>query len=95
MGEKMEKNSNPESATAENTAEEQIKGSKTPERPSVALIIGSEGIKSFCALPFIEYLQEEKITLDLVIGVSGGACWPDSWAQAMTSSRLRKSFPKQ
>ncbi len=48
---------------------------KAPEykHPSVALIIGSEGIKSFSALPFIEYLQEEGIQLDLVIGVSGGA----------------------
>lgn len=43
------------------------------QRPSVALIIGSEGIKSFSALPFIEYLQEEEILVDLVIGVSGGA----------------------
>ncbi|GEM_PF-822496 len=46
---------------------------KKPESPSVALIIGSEGIKSFCALPFIEYLQSENIEIDLVIGVSGGA----------------------
>ncbi|WP_031483908.1 patatin-like phospholipase family protein [Maridesulfovibrio frigidus] len=46
---------------------------KANDRPSIALIIGSEGIKSFCALPFIEYLQEQKVTIDLVIGVSGGA----------------------
>lgn len=46
---------------------------KGKQRPSVALIIGSEGIKSFCAIPFIEFLQDEGINLDLVIGVSGGA----------------------
>ncbi|SDK77065.1 NTE family protein [Maridesulfovibrio ferrireducens] len=60
----MEENTNPEP---------QEKPAKAIERPSIALIIGSEGIKSFCALPFIEYLQKENIKVDLVIGVSGGA----------------------
>ncbi|CCO24999.1 patatin-like phospholipase family protein [Maridesulfovibrio hydrothermalis] len=62
----MEKRTKPETRQQETAPE-------IPERPSVALIIGSEGIKSFCALPFIEYLQEQRIKIDLVIGVSGGA----------------------
>ncbi len=55
------------------TSEQQDPPKNSDARPSIALIIGSEGIKSFCALPFIEYLQKEKIKIDLVIGVSGGA----------------------
>ncbi|SMF40174.1 patatin-like phospholipase family protein [Desulfovibrio gilichinskyi] len=55
------------------TPEPQDPPKKPDNSPSIALIIGSEGIKSFCALPFIEYLQKENIKIDLVIGVSGGA----------------------
>lgn len=94
MGEKMEKNSSPESATAENTAEEQIIGPQAPERPSVALIIGSEGIKSSCALPFIEYLQEEKINLDLVIGVSGGALLAGFMGAGYDLKQIQEVFSK-
>ncbi|ACS80689.1 patatin-like phospholipase family protein [Maridesulfovibrio salexigens] len=90
----MEKNSSPESATPENTTEEQSKGPKTPERPSVALIIGSEGIKSFCALPFIEYLQAEKINLDLVIGVSGGALLAGFMGAGYDLKQIQEVFSK-
>lgn len=54
-------------------SEQQNQPEKSNDRPSIALIIGSEGIKSFCALPFIEYLQKENIKIDIIIGVSGGA----------------------
>ena len=90
----MEKNSSPESAAAENTAEEQTKGPNAPERPSVALIIGSEGIKSFCALPFIEYLQAEKINLDLVIGVSGGALLAGFMGAGYDLKQIQEVFSK-
>ncbi|WP_320170446.1 patatin-like phospholipase family protein [Maridesulfovibrio sp.] len=66
----MEENNSPQ-PSGEEAAPNQ--NPKSPNKPSVALIIGSEGIKSFCALPFIEYLLAEGVGIDLVIGVSGGA----------------------
>ncbi|WP_421902697.1 patatin-like phospholipase family protein [Maridesulfovibrio sp.] len=90
----MEKNSKPESLEDEKATEEQKKVPKAPERPSVALIIGSEGIKSFCALPFIEYLQEEKINLDLVIGVSGGALLAGFMGAGYDLKQIQEVFSK-
>ncbi|WP_320174969.1 patatin-like phospholipase family protein [Maridesulfovibrio sp.] len=90
----MEKNSKPDSIENESATEEQEKAPKAPERPSVALIIGSEGIKSFCALPFIEFLQEEKVTLDLVIGVSGGALLAGFMGAGYDLKQIQEVFSK-
>lgn len=90
----MEENNQP---TAPEQQEEQTEGqkkSKAPERPSVALIIGSEGIKSFCALPFIEYLQAEKIDIDLVIGVSGGALLAGFMGAGYNLKQIQEVFSK-
>ncbi|WP_027722156.1 patatin-like phospholipase family protein [Maridesulfovibrio zosterae] len=62
-----------EEKNSTDTQKEIVAPPKSPLRPSVALILGSEGIKSFCALPFIEYLQAQNVKIDLIIGVSGGA----------------------
>ncbi|WP_319759060.1 patatin-like phospholipase family protein [Maridesulfovibrio sp.] len=67
---------------------------KKPESPSVALIIGSEGIKSFCALPFIEYLQSENIEIDLVIGVSGGALLAGFMGAGYNLKQIQDVFSK-
>ncbi|NDV26936.1 patatin-like phospholipase family protein [Desulfovibrio sp. JC010] len=101
----MEENSKPESPQQEQTAdrpdeqaqgesEEQQKVAKAPERPSVALIIGSEGIKSFAALPFIEYLQSENINIDLVIGVSGGALLAGFMGAGYDLKQIQEVFSK-
>lgn len=74
--------------------EEQNTPPKAPSRPSVALIIGSEGIKSFCALPFIEYLQEQKIKIDLVIGVSGGALLAGFLGAGYNLRQIQEVFSK-
>ncbi len=75
-------------------AEEQKTPQKISTRPSVALIIGSEGIKSFCALPFIEYLQEQKVKIDLVIGVSGGALLAGFLGAGYNLRQIQEVFSK-
>ncbi len=90
----MEKNNKPESPEAQPGNTEREKVQKSPHRPSVALIIGSEGIKSFCALPFIEFLKEEKVNLDLVIGVSGGALLAGFMGAGYDLKQIQEVFSK-
>ncbi|WP_432737278.1 patatin-like phospholipase family protein [Maridesulfovibrio sp. FT414] len=73
---------------------EQPEQTKKSHRPSVALIIGSEGIKSFCALPFIEFLQNEGVKLDLVIGVSGGALLAGFMGAGYNLRQIQEVFSK-
>ncbi|WP_415716618.1 patatin-like phospholipase family protein [Maridesulfovibrio sp.] len=90
----MEEQNQPLSPEPHDEQTKKNKTSKDPERPSVALIIGSEGIKSFCALPFIEYLQEEKIEIDLVIGVSGGALLAGFMGTGYNLKQIQEVFSK-
>jgi NTE family protein len=46
----------------------------TPERkPTVAVVTGSGGIKTFAAVALFEFLKEANIRPDLLVGCSGGA----------------------
>lgn len=90
----MEANKKPDSPESAPETDKQDKIKKSPERPSVALIIGSEGIKSFCALPFIEFLQQEKVDLDLVIGVSGGALLAGFMGAGYNLKQIQEVFSK-
>ncbi len=67
---------------------------KESTSPSVALILGSEGIKSFCALPFIEHLQEEGVNIDLVAGVSGGALLAAFFGAGYNLKQIQDIFSK-
>ncbi|WP_419780188.1 patatin-like phospholipase family protein [Maridesulfovibrio sp.] len=90
----MEENNQPIPSEQQEEQTEKQKKPKAPERPSVALILGSEGIKSFCALPFIEYLQAEKIDIDLVIGVSGGALLAGFMGAGYDLKQIQEVFSK-
>ncbi|WP_321403051.1 patatin-like phospholipase family protein [Maridesulfovibrio sp.] len=90
----MEESKQPESPENNNKADDRPKAPKAPDRPTVALIIGSEGIKSFCALPFIEYLQSEDIKIDLVIGVSGGALLAGFLGAGYNLKQIQEVFSK-
>lgn len=41
--------------------------------PKVALVLGTGGIKAMAGLALFEFLQEQKIPIDLLVGCSGGA----------------------
>ena len=90
----MEEKNQPIPPEQQKEQTDEQKKSKASERPSVALIIGSEGIKSFCALPFIEYLQAEKIDIDLVIGVSGGALLAGFMGTGYDLKQIQEVFSK-
>ncbi|MFN0085885.1 MAG: patatin-like phospholipase family protein [Blastocatellia bacterium] len=43
------------------------------ELPKVAIVLGTGGIKAMAGLALFEFLQEQKIPIDLMVGCSGGA----------------------
>jgi NTE family protein len=42
-------------------------------RPKVGVVLSSGSIKAFSSLPLFEFLHEENITIDLLVGCSGGS----------------------
>lgn len=48
-----------------------IKSSKS--RPSVAIVMGSGGIRSLSGLPLLELIKEKRVPIDTLIGTGGGA----------------------
>lgn len=63
-------------------------------KPKVGLVLGGEGIKSFCALPMIEYFIKTKMEVDLVVGVSGGAFMAALWGAGYNLRQIQKIFAK-
>ncbi|HEX4949931.1 MAG TPA: patatin-like phospholipase family protein [Blastocatellia bacterium] len=47
-------------------------------RPQVAVVLGLIGVRAAAAIPLFEFLEEEQIAIDLLLGTSGGA-----WLAAM------------
>lgn len=43
------------------------------ELPRIALVLGTGGIKAMAGLALFEFLQEQKVPIDLLVGCSGGA----------------------
>jgi NTE family protein len=43
------------------------------ELPKIALVLGTGGIKAMACLALFEFLEEQKIPIDLLVGCSGGA----------------------
>ena len=49
-----------------------VEGERSDQKPVVALVLASGGLKPFSALPLIEFLDRENISVDLLVGASGG-----------------------
>lgn len=49
-----------------------------PLRPQVAIVLGLIGVRAAAAIPLFEFLDEEQVDVDLMVGTSGGA-----WLTAM------------
>ncbi len=43
------------------------------ERPKIAMVLGTGGIKAMAGLALFEFFDEQKIPIDLLVGCSGGA----------------------
>lgn len=47
--------------------------SQEPPRPKIAVVLSSGGIKPLAAIPLFEFLDEEHLPIDLLVGCSGGS----------------------
>ena len=57
----------------------ELPGSSPREKPKVAVVLGSGGLKPVSALPLLEFLKEESIDIDIMVGASGGAIMGGLW----------------
>jgi NTE family protein len=70
------------------------------ELPKVGLVLGTGGIKAMAGLALYEFLEEQKIPIDLMVGCSGGALtcaaigmgYPPDQIREMGMQRLQKSL---
>ena len=68
------------------------------EKPRIALVIGSGGIKCAAAIGMWRVLQEENISIDSVVGCSGGSMYGALIAKredVNTMQELSKTFVDQ
>jgi|GEM_PF-521633 len=60
------------------------------ELPKIALVLGTGGIKAMAGLALFEFLEEQKIPVDLMVGCSGGALTCASIGMGYSSADVRK-----
>jgi len=58
------------------------------KRPSLALVIGSGGLKCAASIGIMQVLEKENIGVDLVVGCSGGAVFGAAIAMGFSSEKL-------
>ena len=58
-------------------------------KPVVALVLASGGLKPFSALPLIEFLDRENISVDLLVGASGGGILAAMRASGQSCEAIR------
>lgn len=63
-------------------------------RPKVAVVLGSGGMKSFAGVPLFEFLEQSGITIDLLVGCSGGAVICALIAAGITPAGIRMVAPE-
>lgn len=56
--------------------------------PKIAVVLGGGGIKPYAAIPLISFLNEHKITVDLLVGCSGGSILASLWASGYTTEQM-------
>lgn len=68
----------------------------TPEaaRPKIAVVLGSGGMKAFAGVPLFEFLEQAGITIDLLVGCSGGAIICAAIASGLTPAGIRLLGPE-
>lgn len=63
-------------------------------RPSVALVIGSGGLKTFAAVALLEFFDEAGLAVDLLVGCSGGAVVSALRAAGYTPAEMLALIPR-
>jgi NTE family protein len=64
------------------------------QSPSIAVVIGSGGLKTFAAIALLEFLDEAGIEPDLLVGCSGGAVMSAMRACGYTPAEMQAMIPK-
>jgi NTE family protein len=64
------------------------------KRPTVAVVVGSGGIKTFAAIAMYELLDELGVVPDLLIGCSGGAIMTAMRATGRSPAEMYKLIPE-
>ena len=59
------------------------------QRPKVGVVVGCGGIKAFAAVALFDFLQNEGIKLDLLVGCSGGSLMCACLAAGYTPQEIR------
>ncbi|WP_462325609.1 patatin-like phospholipase family protein [Desulfoplanes sp.] len=62
------------------------------QRPKIGLVIGSEGLKALAALPAIEFMQQNGLSPDLVIGCGGGGLIAAFLGAGYSMPQVEKGF---
>ena len=59
------------------------------QRPKVGVVLGSGGIKAFAGVPLFEFLEKAGITVDLLVGCSGGSVICGGIGAGFTAAEIR------
>lgn len=63
------------------------------KQPRLGLVIGSGGLKCAAAIGVMQVLEQENITVDMVVGCSGGSIFGAAIAMGFSSERIIEIFP--
>ena len=63
---------------------------RSDHRPKVGVVVGSGGIKALAAYSLFEFLEQASITIDLLVGCSGGALVSSILASGRTPAAGRQ-----
>jgi NTE family protein len=64
------------------------------KKPTIAVVVGSGGIKTFAAIALYEFLDEAGIVPDLLVGCSGGAIMTGLRAAGYTPAQMLELIPR-
>jgi NTE family protein len=60
-------------------------------KPRIGIVIGSGGIKALAAISLLEFIEEQNIPVELLIGCSGGSLIGGYWASGKSASSIREN----
>ncbi|RPH99212.1 MAG: patatin-like phospholipase family protein [Calditrichaeota bacterium] len=70
--------------------EDEIQHNDQKRQCKIGVVLGSGGIKALSSIPLFEFLEQEGIKPDLLVGCSGGGVLSSAWAMLQDASRVRK-----
>jgi NTE family protein len=58
------------------------------KEPKVALVVGGGGIKPYSVIPLLAFLDQHNISLNLIVGCSGGSIMSTLWASGFSTEEI-------